>query len=204
MTDYNTGTIIGIEKLTLQKWYTLNLNPDDSRQYWDNNTVLDRPQSMASYIDKYLIPILKQYAMVELYMEVSPKGRLHFHGVIMFTCNTHLRSFYLDYIHTILSKFTMTIGEINDKDVWYNYITKQQLIMFGKIVPFKTNDTLKIANYEIKKHLLEFNPVHFRMYPSEGAVVGDLPAEDVGAAPLLVDVSVPKKKVIKKNRRFGV
>lgn len=179
MTDHVAGTILGIEKVSLLKWHTLNLNPDDSRQYWDTNSVLSRIDSMGSYVEKYIIPELKKYAMVELYMEVSPKGRLHFHGVIMFTSNTHLRQFYLEYIHTMLSKFTMTLGVINDKDVWYNYITKQQNILYGLIKPFKTNDVQKITNYEIVKYLHCFNPDYFKLYP----IKGEDPTDPTGATP---------------------
>jgi len=195
MTDYKKEEIIGIEKLTLCEWHTFNLNPDDSRQYWDNNSVLNRIDSMESYVEKYLIPELKKYAMVEMYMEVSPKGRLHFHGVIMFTTNTYLRLFYLDYIHNILTKFTMTMGKITDKQIWYDYITKQQNILKGKILPYKTNDLNKITNIELSEHLHKYNPVYFAKYPLVLATLEEV-APPQGYA--------LKDKLKKKNKRKAV
>lgn len=64
-------------------------------------------------------------------METSSKGRLHWHGTILFKHIEHLKYFYIEFIHKFLLNHTVEMDTITTEPVskkyesWNHYCEKQ-------------------------------------------------------------------------------
>lgn len=61
--------------------------------------------------------------MGHVYVEISPHGRVHFHGVIGILDRWE---FYLNLVPRIEDRYTIEIDTIKDENVWLKYCQKQQ------------------------------------------------------------------------------
>lgn len=120
-----TRTIASIEDIEIGKKYTITIAPDDSHQYFE---VPKRDGRLLKFISWARIYIYKAFLNneYELFTEVSPRGRLHFHGTIKFKSNEHLLDFYIYTIPHLLKSNQIEIDTIKDPKVWDEYKRKQQ------------------------------------------------------------------------------
>lgn len=138
--------VLSIEDIMSGIKYTFNFNPNDDFQYWHDNERVDKLLKMAQY---WLDDI---DAIIEMNMEVSPLGRLHFHGTIKWGlapngadglptvahAPTALLSFYLHTLPRLMKKGTLKIGIIQDAAIWETYCTKQKSLSLPSL---KTSDS---------------------------------------------------------------
>lgn len=111
--------ILAPEEVTIDGWYSFNLNPAEQHSYDDP---LKRWNECYKDIQQ-LITEMNSCAEIEGYLEISRTGRVHMHGYIRYK---DITEFYLR-LPKMLSKCTVSIDTIEDMDVWQNYCTKQQL-----------------------------------------------------------------------------
>jgi len=116
-----------IEEVDLEMSYAFSCNPGDSYQGFEQ-TGSDRIEHFQKHFEPTLM-MLNQYAILDLHMEISKKGRLHYHGWLTFRSET-LLLFYLKFVHALMKRCTFTLVVVDwDKDPkgskWKEYITKQ-------------------------------------------------------------------------------
>lgn len=131
---YNKGTT-----------YSVTINPDDKHQYAGKH---DRLQKFRSFIYEQLISLseygIRYFFVIELSEPREVKQgalgpRLHLHGLIRFASKKAVKYFLLHVLHK-WSRFGYTnIDTCKNKDVWIDYIMKQQDII----------DTLPITSMDI-------------------------------------------------------
>lgn len=144
------NSIVKPENINYKEWYTFTINPCDTYQYFKDK---DRVNSFHKYWDSYFYLKLttKDIADVELRLEVSPLGRLHYHGMIQFR---NLEAFFVDIIHDLTTIATIEIDKINDKEIWDNYVTKQNIIFPPRIISTASH-LIKISNSN-GKNIIEY------------------------------------------------
>lgn len=105
------------------------INPKE--QYF---TSVDRLMKVKDYTKMILSSF---YAKYELYFELSPESRIHFHGYIKIY--DYFR-WVLNDLPQILENFTVAIKPLNDVDAWYDYCDKQQSMhgLRSLIIPIQT------------------------------------------------------------------
>lgn len=128
------GFIMSIEDIELEKEYTFTVNPNDKYQFWD---CPDRVASAQGYMTTYFLKQMSEFAYLELQMEISPKGRIHYHGTIMFYSFCQVKNFYLETIPLLMKNYEIEIGLIEDLSDWMEYCNKGKL-KFG-LPHFKSN-----------------------------------------------------------------
>lgn len=128
---------IKIENCELNELYSITINPPDTR----DDKIVDMDQSVfllqhdMREMFKTLQEHLKGVGYMELYPELSPTGRLHYHG--MFTIKDIIRFYYKDlyFLQTIGQYKIATMKENKDKtreenyEEWEKYVTKQRLVI---------------------------------------------------------------------------
>lgn len=119
MTTYKKHNLLKFEHMLLNTVYCITLNPEDDGQCFGN---IQRINDFMEKHKKALNVIIKDTCHLELMLEISPSGRLHFHGYITLFDKI---SFYSDIIHNLMKKYMIEIDIINDPCVWNNYIVKQ-------------------------------------------------------------------------------
>lgn len=150
----NKAKIVSPEEIKLNEFYTLTLNPNDRHQYFDATNRIDK---LTSYMQAKILDCPNMD--VDVHMEISRKGRLHFHGTIMFCKTEHILYFYLHKINEWLESFQIEIDTISDRLKWDTYCTKssnlikvninsKHVIDFSKLLKKKKN-----GDYDIQyKH----------------------------------------------------
>lgn len=114
-----------IENIVPGYWYSFSINPIDEYQYWRSLAVDRREEMFRNYWKNFFLHQNNSYH-TRLFPELSPLGRLHFHGLISFETKEHIKRFYMNDIYTLKLKCTFEIDEIEDLEIWMQYITKQQ------------------------------------------------------------------------------
>lgn len=109
-------SLLPLESIQIDAKYTFNLNMSDEFE-----TLLQNVEQYKYFLKKYISP----YCTFELFPELSPLGRLHYHGYITFYDSLKLVDFYFS-IRTFMSYCAMKIGHLNDDKIWDDYIFKQQ------------------------------------------------------------------------------
>lgn len=106
-----------LEDIKENTLYSLTLNP--SEQFYKKR--VDREQ----YVVSDLIKMFRKDPSTtgHVYLEISPHGRLHFHGVIGILDRY---TFYRDMVPQLEDSYTIEIDTIKDEDVWKTYCMKQQ------------------------------------------------------------------------------
>lgn len=146
MTDkrnFAKQNIIAPENWELDTYYSITLNPCDDYQYWSE--ISDERIKKSKNHMKYLI---RRYCNIhmDLYLEISRTGRLHWHGTIKISHINHVREFYLVVIHELMTKHHVDVDTIEDMDKWIEYCTKGIKIinvnlMTSHVIKDKIGDT---------------------------------------------------------------
>lgn len=113
--------IIDFEAVNTETDYAITINPCDKHQFFKDN---HRIGTFMEDIHRILYNSSKVYKY-RLYLEVSPKGRLHWHGYIKIKDPIQ---FYLYSVPHMLALSTVVIKPIDDSEVWYNYCNKQLVL----------------------------------------------------------------------------
>lgn len=157
--------VLKIEDIKVDVKYTFNFNPNDDFQYWHATDRIDKLHKMAQY---WLDDI---DAIIEMQMEVSPLGRLHFHGTIKWGLVANaplsapasqsgpsaLLSFYLFTLPKLVTKGTLKIGNITDEAIWDTYCHKQKALSLPSL---KTTDShTKRLNKLSKPFTIKYKPI---------------------------------------------
>lgn len=117
--NYNNSKLLKFEKMHEREYYAITINPDDEHQYWHHIGRLE------DYVDKTKQLIYKctnDSAYFELIPEVSPLGRLHYHGYFKLFDKIE---FYLHSIYKLLKWAHLEIDTLSDDLKWEDYILKQ-------------------------------------------------------------------------------
>lgn len=151
--------ILSPELVVINTPYAVTINPDDNYQFF-NASKSERIKKSVNHM-KYVM-LHNPNFMFTLRLEISSKGRLHWHGVLTFHHANHIADFYMEFIHEFLTKHTMEIDTIADKVVskkyasWEEYCNKQQLFKLPYLCT-KEISKLKTANpNKIYKTIDEF------------------------------------------------
>jgi len=111
--------MIPVENLTEGMWYAFTYNP------------LVQPiiKDRVVHVDDWLIQQRRhfgeydnRYCDLIMYMESSTSGRLHWHGCIRLH---DIAGFMLKVYPLIVIEASTEIDYLTDKDIWFNYCTKQ-------------------------------------------------------------------------------
>lgn len=96
--------------------YAFTYNPSDKHQYFGQPNRLNK-----SVVDLDSILLYKSMKY-ELYPELSRKGRIHFHGYVVFD---QIVDGYMYSIPLLLKHGTVVIKQIDDNNTWLQYCLKQ-------------------------------------------------------------------------------
>nr|UOF80451.1 rep protein [Cressdnaviricota sp.]UOF81224.1 rep protein [Cressdnaviricota sp.] len=101
--------------------YTLTINPNDDYQFFKEN-MEDRIKKSVNHMNY----ILKNYTClhINLQMDISRTGRIHWHGTITFPCEMSIKRFFFEIIHELLTKHIIEIDTIEDLVKWTEYMNK--------------------------------------------------------------------------------
>lgn len=119
------------------RWYTLNINPDDEHQYFKHP---DRGQQFAKNMKQYMLK-LKCSNKIALFLECSqPKlltghTRLHLHGVIRFS-QIGLAKWYMHHRNLLIKFNHVAVNNIHNKQTWINYCKKDSYFMKKVFSPY--------------------------------------------------------------------
>ncbi len=83
-------------------------------------------------IKKYIMPYVE---IKELYPELSPTGRLHYHGTVRFKTIKQIVDWY--FLRHKIGGVNISLDLIKDKDVWDKYIRKQHSYMKPHCKPYR-------------------------------------------------------------------
>lgn len=112
-----------LETLVVGKQYAFTYNPCDKYQGF-NCVVTDRIREFYKHMDEFFG--YKNFSNKKLWVELSPKGRLHLHGIIVVE---QIVQFYLYEIPKLTRKGTVHIKAMTDDgSVWMEYCTKQHVL----------------------------------------------------------------------------
>lgn len=110
------NSTLKLEDIKENTLYSLSLNPSDQR--------LTKPDRMLHVIgDALKLFHRDRSSMGHIYVEVSPHGRIHFHGVIGILDRLE---FYVNMLPRIEDDYTIEMDTIKDEKIWHDYCVKQQ------------------------------------------------------------------------------
>lgn len=109
-----------MESMLPRKEYAFTMNPTDQYQHF---RAQDRIKEF--YTDVRRLLQLVYNIKYVLYIELSPKGRLHLHGTIEFKDEDTIYNFYLKHLRYLMNQATLVIKPITDYDNWKIYCDKQ-------------------------------------------------------------------------------
>lgn len=135
--DYS---FLKIETIRINKKYALTISPDDRSQFFEQGA--DRIRRFKEYWESKLSLWPCNF---ELNMEISSKGRLHFHGFISWDKPSEIMDTYVSYVNW-LCKVSQIKMEIPDAG-WTEYINKQKL-MFSR---YRIETTAKVGLKNMNK-----------------------------------------------------
>ncbi|AXH73544.1 MAG: putative replicase [Cressdnaviricota sp.] len=137
-------TIPSPEEIHLKTKYTFNFNPSDEYQYFGKE---DRLKMFTNWSNTYVFNTF--CAKLEVYLEISRLGRLHYHGTIEFDNVLDIREFFIDKLHSITLKGTLEIDTITDLNIWMTYCTKSKhVISYSyKSSPFRRLTSQQMVMY---------------------------------------------------------
>lgn len=105
--------------------YSFSYNPEDQPKFEQFYKVkLDTLKSWSEYYAKLFLSL--KYASIYCVMEISSKGRFHYHGTISID---DIARFIINDLAKLRHYGTYEIDIINDKDKWDKYVHKQQDFM---------------------------------------------------------------------------
>lgn len=148
---YDTYTCPSPEDVTPITDYAITLNPSDAHQCFETTKTANRIQTFHTNMFGLVGGILCNY-YYSLRLEVSPRGRLHYHGIISFRSKEEILDFFIYSVHLLQKHFMYEIDTIEDRQVWDEYCTKQEHII-GKheLTNKEYNDKIIFKNAPIAK-----------------------------------------------------
>jgi len=137
--------LLPYESIELNIKYTFTVSPSDAHQYFN---IEDRDEKFR----KFWISHFSKWKDINVYLhpEVSPKGRLHLHGTILFKTNKSIKQYYLYYIVDLLNKSQTEVDTIQDESVWATYCGKQSKLFHWVIDNTKCEKLASMTNKEIE------------------------------------------------------
>lgn len=156
MTANSKEQILAPDKVLINTLYTFTMNPNDDYQYWKE----DESQRISKSL-RHIKFILRKYIYInlDLIIDVSRTGRIHWHGTVNFKHENCIKRFFMEAIHELLTKFHIEMDTIADIDKWTAYCKKT--LHFWNI-SVNTNDFLRIHNIggteeiRVQKDFLEY------------------------------------------------
>ncbi len=140
----NEPTILSPDKVTVQTVYTFTISPDDSFQFW-NDISEERIKKATNHI-KFLVRSLPNIT-INLTLDVSRKGRIHWHGTLEFKHINHVREFYLSSIPRLLKQHQIEVDTIKEMRKWSDYCAKTTHLWD---ITVRTSDVIKLKTYNSK------------------------------------------------------
>lgn len=134
--QYNKSPNPKLELMTISTEYGITINSRETQPILKNWEM-----QYCQLIEDNIIPYINKLI---LYPELSPSGRLHYHGTVTFKTYDQILTWYLKGKNP---EINIMITTIREKEVWTKYITKQQLF-WHKI---KKTIRKKLTNSLIKK-----------------------------------------------------
>lgn len=104
---------------------------------------------LQSWLNHYMY-MLKAYVspyidIVDLYPELSPSGRLHYHGRVRFNNYEQVVSWY--FTHHKINGLNISLDTISDSKIWTKYILKQKKLLKPIMETYKLTE----------KNIMKFN-----------------------------------------------
>lgn len=153
-----------LEDLRTGVRYAVTLSPPECRDKDTarSNTVRTFDDFKAKYIELKLFIGKLHSCKLELYPELSPTGRLHYHGFLqiknIFTFMWH--DLYL------LNQIVYEIDTIKDEDIWILYVSKQAHIMKPALDMFEEPYPMeyrpkeqKVIRPDLQQHIEMYIPI---------------------------------------------
>lgn len=112
------NVFLKLEDIEIGKAYAFSYNPSAQ-------PIPSKVNSIKEWFDiEYnVFQSVLQYCEVNLYVEISPTGRFHFHGIIIIR---NAVQFIIRDVQHLTGLGTSVIKEVDKPEVWAEYITKQQ------------------------------------------------------------------------------
>lgn len=126
---------------------TITLNTNDTLQFVQWQTARRIPYALRCYYN--ISRLLKQVSTFRMYPEISPKGRIHYHGII----NLYDSFEFYSHIIPLLNEVCMfEIDTIDDMDYWESYIQKDRNIMEPGLtshkIPYELTSQINIKKWD--------------------------------------------------------
>lgn len=141
--EHKMFKMVKFEQLDTNIDYAVTINPPDIRE--DCPLLVHLPmESLEKGIDLSTNLIRKSFksAKLKLYPELSPNGRLHYHGTLRVT--DPFKFVFIDCYY-FKNLFNLEIDTISDSKVWEEYCTKQKTKMEPIITQMSYNYPLHIG-----------------------------------------------------------
>lgn len=120
----NKYKMINLEEIEIGKTYSFSYN--DQEQPLFEKFYKMKLNNLRDWSNSQKERLTLKYADVDMYLELSPKGRFHWHGKILIRDPV---KFIIHDLAKLRHYGTYEIDTITDTDKWDNYITKQQKYM---------------------------------------------------------------------------
>lgn len=146
-------SIMSPELVLVDTEYTLTINPNDDFQFF-NDIGSERIKKSENHI-KYLMRKYPNFIM-NLQLEVSRTGRLHWHGTILFKKQKHITDFYLEAIHDLLLKHHIEMDTIADPQKWKEYCLKGKHMMDVNLYTPEVVKTIGKPRNKVFKDISEY------------------------------------------------
>lgn len=154
-------SILSPEDMLPNVKYTLTINPNDSFQFWDD--ILD-PYQRVKKATNHMRHVIRQNPNfhMDLQMEISRNGRLHWHGTILFKTDDKILEFFLGFVHEFLTKHTMEIDIISTIQIskkwkdWDEYCLKGKRFKLPRLETAEVCKTKMVNPKKIYKTMDEF------------------------------------------------
>lgn len=106
--------------------FTFTLNPNEYYQFWGQK-MDDRITKSTNHM-KFIMRNMPN-THLDVWLDVSRTGRLHWHGTIRFSSLKELKLWYLERIPTLLKQHQVEMDTIADFEVWFDYCRKSYPIL---------------------------------------------------------------------------
>ena len=135
------------DMFTINIKYAITINPDDTHQYHDNSTLLNKSSGSVTqrlyYVNRYVNnKIVLRYKELGIQFELYPEikncnddkkqctiPRIHYHGYVTFINIQGLSLWYMHVYTDIKHMSLVCIKHITDEDKWCEYIFKNKKTM---------------------------------------------------------------------------
>lgn len=123
------NTCLPIEQIMVDTVYSITINPSDKYQFWNN------PKRLLRFHAKAIEMLPLDFIEGHLFLEISPNGRLHYHGYIRILDPLN---FLLLHVKRLEEYSHYEIDTIQDISDWLAYCMKQQ-VKYPELYTWKLN-----------------------------------------------------------------